>query len=49
VAIAKAVKTVGCQPSECQVAVMEQRDETMHGERRVDPITVEIIGNLVRV
>jgi len=49
VAIARAAKGVGCQPSEWTVAVTEQRDETCRGRGGVDPITVETIGNRVRV
>jgi len=40
---------VGYQPSEWMVAVTEQRDETGGGGGGVDPITVETIGNCVRV
>jgi len=49
VAIAKAAKAVGCQPSEWTVALTEQQDETSRGRGGVDPITVETIGNRVRV
>jgi len=49
VEIARAAKAAGCQPSEWIVAVTEQRDETWRGRGGVDPITVETIGNLVRV
>ena len=48
-AIARAAKAVGCQPSEWTVAVTEQRDETRRGRGGVDPITVETIGNRMRV
>ena len=48
-AIARAVEAVGCQPREWILAVTEQRDETSRGRGGVDPITVETIGNRVRV
>ena len=37
------------QPGGGVLAVTEPRDETGRGEREVDPITVETIGNRVRV
>jgi len=49
VAMARAAKAVGCQPSEWTVAVTEQRDETWRGRGGIDPLTVETIGNRVRV
>jgi len=49
VAITRAAKAVGCQPSEWSVAITKQRDETSRGRRGVDLITVETIGNRVRV
>jgi len=36
-AIARAAKAVGCQPSEWTVAVTEQQDETWRGKRRGRP------------
>ena len=48
-AIARAVRAVGCQPREWTVAVTEQRDETRGGRGGVDLITVETIGNRVHV
>ena len=45
-AIARAVKAVGCQPSGWTVAVTEQWDETCRGRGGVDLITVETIGNI---
>jgi len=49
VAIARAAKAVGCQPSEWTVAVTEQPDVTKRGRGGVDPITVETISNRVHV
>jgi len=40
---------VGCKPSEWMIAVTEQHDETGGGGGGVNPITVETIGNSVRV
>ena len=40
---------VGCQPGEWRVAVTEQRDETRGGGGGVDPMTIETMGNGVRV
>ena len=46
---AEGTRAVECQPSEWIVAVTEQRDETCRGGVEVDPITVQTIGNRVRV
>jgi len=40
---------VGCQLSQWIVAVTEERDETGGGGGRLYPLTVETIGNHVRV
>jgi len=40
---------VGCQPSEGRVVVTKQRDKTRGGGGGVDPITVDTIGNRVRI
>jgi len=49
VAIARAAKAVGCHLSEWTVAVTEPEDETSRARGGVDPMTVETIGNPVRV
>jgi len=48
-AIARAAKAVGWLLSERTVAVNEQQDETWRGRGGVDLITVETIGNRVRI